>query len=121
MTEPHILQVGPYPGWDQVPPEETFSVHKHFQADDKLAFLAQVEPSIRSIATRGKISRASNIDEGPLIEALESGILGSAALDILEGEPDLDTRFLDLPNVLLQPHRARHRGNRKAVGPTGAC
>jgi lactate dehydrogenase-like 2-hydroxyacid dehydrogenase len=52
------------------------------------------------------ISRASNIDEGALIAALSDGRLGSAALDVFEGEPELDPRFLDLPNVLLQPHHA---------------
>lgn len=52
------------------------------------------------------ISRASNIDEDALIDALSSGRLGSAALDVFEGEPELDRRFLGLTNVLLQPHHA---------------
>ncbi|MEM9031415.1 MAG: 2-hydroxyacid dehydrogenase [Pseudomonadota bacterium] len=52
------------------------------------------------------ISRASNIDEEALISALRSGALGSAALDVFEGEPALDPRFLELDNVLLQPHHA---------------
>jgi len=52
------------------------------------------------------ISRASNIDEDALLDALEAGRLGSAALDVFEGEPNLNPRFLDLSNVLLQPHHA---------------
>lgn len=52
------------------------------------------------------ISRASNIDEEALLDALEDGTLGSAALDVFEGEPFLNPRFLGLPNVLLQPHHA---------------
>ncbi len=52
------------------------------------------------------ISRASNIDEEALLEALETGKLGSAALDVFEGEPKLNPRFLSLDNVLLQPHHA---------------
>jgi lactate dehydrogenase-like 2-hydroxyacid dehydrogenase len=63
------------------------------------------------------ISRASNIDEGALLDALESGKLGSAALDVFEGEPDLDPRFLNLGNVLLQPHHASGTiETRKAMG-----
>jgi lactate dehydrogenase-like 2-hydroxyacid dehydrogenase len=50
------------------------------------------------------ISRAANIDETALLEALESGKLGAAALDVFEGEPALNPRFQALPNVLLQPH-----------------
>lgn len=63
------------------------------------------------------ISRASNIDEDALITALQSGALGSAALDVFENEPDLDPRFLALDNVLLQPHHASGTfETRKAMG-----
>lgn len=63
------------------------------------------------------ISRASNIDEGALIDALETGKLGSAALDVFDGEPKLDSRFLRLHNVLLQPHHASGTfETRKAMG-----
>lgn len=63
------------------------------------------------------ISRASNIDENALLDALESGRLGSAALDVFEGEPKLNPRFLSLPNVLLQPHHASGTfETRKAMG-----
>jgi lactate dehydrogenase-like 2-hydroxyacid dehydrogenase len=63
------------------------------------------------------ISRASNIDEDALIEALAHRRLGSAALDVFEGEPALDPRFLTLDNVLLQPHHASGTyETRKAMG-----
>ena len=63
------------------------------------------------------ISRASNIDEEALLTALESGSLGSAALDVFEGEPNLNPRFLTLPKVLLQPHHASGTfETRKAMG-----
>ena len=52
------------------------------------------------------ISRAGNIDEAALLSALESGTLGGAALDVFEGEPNLNPRFLALTNVMLQPHHA---------------
>lgn len=63
------------------------------------------------------ISRASNIDESALLDALESGRLGSAALDVFDGEPALNPRFLALDNVLLQPHHASGTvETRKAMG-----
>ncbi len=62
---------------------------------------------IKAVGPEGmivNISRAANIDEEALLAALETGLLGSAALDVFEGEPNLNPRFLALPNVLLQPH-----------------
>ena len=63
------------------------------------------------------ISRASNIDEAALLDALEAKRLGGAALDVFDGEPDINPRFLTLDNVLLQPHHASgtHQ-TRRAMG-----
>lgn len=51
------------------------------------------------------VSRAANIDENALLDALETGGLGFAALDVFEGEPALNPRFLALDNLLAQPHQ----------------
>ena len=50
------------------------------------------------------ISRAANVDEAALIAALGDGTLGSAALDVFDGEPALNPAFRALPNLLMQPH-----------------
>lgn len=63
------------------------------------------------------ISRAANVDEDALIAALNDGRLGGAALDVFEGEPAIDPRLLDCPNLLLQPHQASGTvETRKAMG-----
>jgi lactate dehydrogenase-like 2-hydroxyacid dehydrogenase len=62
---------------------------------------------IDALGPRGSvlnISRAANIDEDALLDALEVGRLGGAALDVFEGEPALNPRFASLPNVVLTPH-----------------
>ena len=51
------------------------------------------------------ISRGSTIDEGALLDRLEDGRIAGAGLDVFIGEPNIDTRFLSLDNVVLQPHQ----------------
>ena len=51
-------------------------------------------------------ARGSLVDEDALIEALKSGQLFAAGLDVFRKEPDFDTRFAELPNVFLTPHVA---------------
>jgi lactate dehydrogenase-like 2-hydroxyacid dehydrogenase len=50
------------------------------------------------------ISRAQNVDEAALLDALEARTLGGAALDVFVGEPRINPRFAALDNVLLSPH-----------------
>lgn len=51
-------------------------------------------------------ARGSLVDEDALIEALESGHLYAAGLDVFRNEPAFDLRFARLPNVFLTPHVA---------------
>jgi lactate dehydrogenase-like 2-hydroxyacid dehydrogenase len=50
------------------------------------------------------IARGSVVDEGAMIERLRDRRLGHAALDVFLNSPRIAPAFLELPNVLLQPH-----------------
>ncbi|MDO6457398.1 2-hydroxyacid dehydrogenase [Celeribacter halophilus] len=65
--------------------------------------------AIKALGPRGvviNIARGTCIDEEALIEALETGEIAGAGLDVFYNEPHVDPRLIALPNVLLQPHQA---------------
>lgn len=84
---------------------------------DVLVLAAPSSPSTRgilgeaAIATMPKdaivvnIARGDLVDDDALIAALQSGRIASAGLDVFNGEPKLDPRYAQLPNVFLQPHQ----------------
>ena len=50
------------------------------------------------------VSRGSVVDEQALLAALSAGTIAGAALDVFASEPNIDPRWKDLDNVVLQPH-----------------
>ena len=52
------------------------------------------------------IARGSTMDEEALISALRNKQIRGAALDVFNNEPNIDSRFAQLDNVLLQPHHS---------------
>ena len=49
-------------------------------------------------------ARGAHVHEEALVEALKSGIIAGAALDVYEYEPAVSSELLRLPNVVLSPH-----------------
>ena len=75
--------------------------------------LAKAKKGIRIINT----ARGDLIDESALADAIESGHVGGAALDVFQKEPTVDHRLQTLPQVVATPHiAASTREGQELVG-----
>ena len=66
-------------------------------------------------------ARGPVIDEEALAEALHTGRIGGAGLDVFEDEPDVHPKILNAPNCVITPHiaSATHK-SRKSIGMLAA-
>jgi len=64
--------------------------------------LATVKPGVRIV----NASRGGVLDEDALVEALRSGRVGGAALDVFASEPMTEGPLLDCPGIVVTPHLA---------------
>jgi len=100
MSKPEILQIGPYPDWDQGPLEEAFEIHKYFAASDPSALLSSIGPKIRGIATRGELGAdRALIESCPNLEIVSVYGVGFDAVD-LDACRDHNIRVTNTPDVL---------------------
>ncbi len=50
------------------------------------------------------VGRGSIVDQEALIDALHDGRIAGAALDVVDGEPEMPPRLLSAPNLIITPH-----------------
>jgi lactate dehydrogenase-like 2-hydroxyacid dehydrogenase len=99
------------------------------EVSDILVIAASASPETKNVVDRSvlealgprgilvNIARGSLVDEPALIEALRSGTIAGAALDVFADEPNVPEAFYALPNTVLTPHiGSATTETRKAMG-----
>jgi lactate dehydrogenase-like 2-hydroxyacid dehydrogenase len=64
---------------------------------------------LKSLGSKGYIvntARGPIVNQKDLIEALKSGVIAGAGLDVFDGEPTVPDELLEMENVVLTPHIA---------------
>jgi lactate dehydrogenase-like 2-hydroxyacid dehydrogenase len=102
---------------DMLPHCDFLSVHAPGGAATNKMVDAQALSLLPDGAVLVNVARGSLVDEDALLNALTSGKLFSAGLDVFRDEPDYDLRFSTLENVVLSPHVASaSKETRDAMG-----
>ena len=90
---------------DQLLEEADFiSIHTNLTSETRHLFGAEQFKRMKETAVLVNSSRGPVVDESALADALESGEIFAAGLDVFEREPDIEERLLQLENVVIIPH-----------------
>jgi glyoxylate reductase len=100
----------PFPGATRVPVDELLA------RSDFVSLHTPLTPETENLLSRERIARmragvvvvntarGAVVDDAALAEALASGHVAAAGLDVFREEPRVPPAYLDLPNVVLTPH-----------------
>jgi glyoxylate reductase len=83
---------------------DVVTVHVPLNDETQHLFGPKEFEAMKPTAVFVNTSRGPVVDEAALAEALSSGQIFAAGLDVYEAEPEVHPSLLDLPNVVLAPH-----------------
>ncbi len=111
--DPHLPvfpeTISPRPLEEVVTTSDFVSVHVHLSPETEGLVSRELIQKMRPGAILINTSRGGIVDEAALYDAIESGLLGGAGLDVLKGEPETADHPLVVlsrthPNLLITPH-----------------
>ena len=80
---PEILLIEPMMAPIEASLDENYHVHRLFEAQDRTAFLADIAPRIRAIATGGATGASNDLVDGlPALEIIAINGIGTDAVDL---------------------------------------
>jgi glyoxylate reductase len=83
---------------------DVVSLHCPLTTETHHLITAERLAQMRADAYLVNTTRGPVVDEGALAEALRTGVIRGAGLDVFEREPEVHPGLLDLENVVLIPH-----------------
>jgi glyoxylate reductase len=96
---------------------DVVSLHVPLTAESRHLIGAAELEAMRRSAVLVNTARGPIVDERALVEALRTGVIAGAALDVFEREPEVEEGLLSLENVVLTPHLgSATRDTRIAMG-----
>lgn len=83
---------------------DVISLHMPYSAESHHMINRDTFRAMKKTAFLINTARGSVVDEAALVEALQTGEIAGAGLDVFEAEPAVHPGLLMLPNVVLAPH-----------------
>ena len=80
------------------------SIHTNLTEETRRLFGHEEFKRMKSSAVLVNTSRGPVVDEAALADALESGEIFAAGLDVFEKEPEVTAKLLSLDNIVIIPH-----------------
>jgi glyoxylate reductase len=85
---------------------DVISIHVPLTPETINLFNAEMIEKVKQGVIIANTSRGSIVDQVALIQALKSGKVGGAVLDVFQDEPNIPNELYQMKNVLLTPHIA---------------
>lgn len=85
---------------------DVISIHLPLNDDTHHLFSSKSLALMKHTALLINTARGAIVDETALVDALKSGVIAGAALDVFENEPRLDPSLSALDNLIVTPHIA---------------